>query len=140
MDFNEFFRLATGGIPGPIQVGRVSGQVKHALGAHTRVVWLSRNSIEKQLSRHSVARRGPRPSAYYDYIGDTIAHGRAFRLEGNRVGLVLDVREMRGYRFQVVVKVTADRNELYTLSFSPLRKHDWSRLCRRNNPIPNIAA
>ena len=140
MNIKEFFRLAADEIPGPIRVGRVSSDVQHALGTHTRTVWLSRYNVEKQLRRHSFAMRGPPPSAYYDHIEDTVAHGDPFRVEGDRVALVSDLRERFDRRFQVVVKVTADKSELYLLSFFPLRENDWNRLRRRNNPIPNIAA
>lgn len=140
MDIDEFFRLAAGEIPGPIRAGRISRLVQSALKAETRVVWLSKFSIEKQLAKHSVARRGIKPSAYYEHIEDAIFYGKPFRIHGNRIALVQDLRDLDGRRFQVVIKVTTDQQELYLLSFYALREIDWQRLTRRYNPIVNVAA
>lgn len=137
MDVQDFFRLATGQIEGPIVAGRVSPHIQSVLSAQTRVVLISEYSVRKQLSRHGTVRDGVSPlSTYYDYVGDAIAGGDAFRFSGNRVGLVLGLQDIRHHRLQAVIKATADKSELYLISFYPLRKNDWNRVCRRNNPIP----
>ena len=132
MDIDEIFRLATGEIPGPIIVGRVSGNVQRALGAPSRTVLLSRDTLEKQMTRHGKLTL----SGYYDYIPDTLEHGEAFRMHDRRVSMILDVRQSRGRRFNVVVKSTTDRHELYAIGLYPLRENDWVRTLRKFNPIP----
>ena len=140
MDIGEFFRLATGEIPGPIRAGRISPLVQSALEAKTGVVWLSKDSIDKVFVKHSIARRGINPSAYYEHIEDTIFYGQPFRFHGNRIGLVRDLRDLDGRRFQVRIKVTTDQQELYLLNFHALRERDWRRMIRRYNPIANMTA
>ena len=132
MDIEEFFRLATGEIPGPIIVGRVPGNVQRALDAPTRTVFLSRDTLEKQMTRHGELTL----SGYYDYMLDALQHGKAFRMPNWRVSLVLDLRYIRERRFNIVVKSTETHDELYAISFHPLRGRDWDRILRKYNPIP----
>ena len=132
MEIEEIFRLATGEIPGPIIVGRVSGNVQHALGASSRIVLLSRDTLEKQMTRHGKLTL----SGYYDYLPDAVEHGEAFRMHDRRVSMILDVRQSRDHRFNVVVKSTTGRDKLYAISFYPLRENDWTRTLRKYNPIP----
>ncbi len=132
MDIEEFFRLATGETPGPIIVGRVPGNVQRALGVSSRTVLLSRDTLEKQMTRH----RKLTLSGYYDYMPDVLQRGEAFRMPDWRVSLVLDLRHLRGYRFNIVVKSTENHEELYAISFYPLRENDWDRTLRKYNPIP----
>lgn len=132
MDMREFFKLATGEIAGPIRVGRVRPNIQSALDASTGAVWLSRESLEKQFARH-----GRLSKAYYENLSYSIKHGEAFRLDGNRVGLVSDLRPILDHRFHVVVKVTGAHDELYAISFYPLREKDWDRTERKFNRIPN---
>ena len=132
MDIDEIFRLATGEIPGPIIVGRVSGNVQRALGASSRTVLLSRDTLEKQMTRHGKLTL----SGYYDYLPDALEYGEAFRMHDRRVSMILDVRQSRDRRFNVVVKSTTTRHELYAISLYPLREKDWRRVLRKHNPIP----
>lgn len=132
MDMREFFKLATGEIAGPIRVGRVRPKIQSALDASTGAVWLSRESLEKQFARH-----GRLNTAYYGYLRYAVERGEAFRLDGNRVGLVSDLRHMLHHRLHVVVKVTGAHDELYAISFYPLRERDWDRTERKYNRIPN---
>jgi hypothetical protein len=131
MEINEFLRLARGEITGPIRVGRVPDSVKYALDSDTSAVWLSRDTLYKQFSRH-----GKLDATVYEALPYTLTHGDAFRLDGTRAGLVLDMRATTKYRFNAVVKCTKDRSEMYLISFYPLRKRDWLRISDKYNPIP----
>ncbi len=134
MDMREFFKLATGEIAGPTRVGRVRPKIQSALDASTGAVWLSRESLEKQFARH-----GRLSTAYYEHLRSAIERGEAFRLDGDRVGLVLvyGLRHILNYRLHVVVKVTGAHDELCAISFYPLREKDWDRTERKFNRIPN---
>ena len=94
MEMNEFFRLASGEIQGPIRVGRIRPNVERALGAHTGVVWLSQYNVEKQFMRHGNLNIG-----YYERLPDILKHGEAFRIDEVRVALILDLRGIDNYRF-----------------------------------------
>jgi hypothetical protein len=48
----DAFRLANGEIDGPIWVGRVSTRVASQVGASDTAVWLSRDTLLKQLHNH----------------------------------------------------------------------------------------
>ena len=132
MDTREFFALAAGEIAGPIFVGRVSSSVRRSLDATTRVVLMSRDTIEKQMKRHGQLTL----SGYYDYLPDILKNGKAFRMHDRRVSLVLDIRHIHGRRFNAVVKATSNHEELFAISFYPLREKDWNRVQRKYNPIP----
>ena len=88
---------------------RLAEQIQEAIGAETDTVWLSADTMEKQLLRH------PEMTAEeYQLLPTLIAQPDAVLASGENRVLMLALLERV---YAVVIKATADRQENYLLSF-----------------------
>ncbi len=119
----DFFRLATGQCAGPIIVGHIHSGGRELLRAHTSVVWLSRDTLTKILTKH----KDLQPE-HYELLEIALAEGLAFGRPDNRAMFVLDTRERLGYRLQAVVKAEERGRRLWLVSAYKVRESQWRKL------------
>lgn len=123
----ELMNLLAGTRRDPIFVGRVSARVAAAINAHTTAVWLSRDTVEKQESKH-------RADAQETYrMVPIVLASRFIRIESPCHAIFIhhykDGADTKSYK--AVVKTTADGSEIYLVSIHRAGKGDVRAVYRK---------
>lgn len=112
-------------------IAEIDPFVARALGSQTRQVFLSAETIRKQLRHHKEL-----PISVYRCVAPCLASG-SYRQDGPRSAIVLftDVA-LFGAHFRAYIKATRAGHELYLASFLMMRERDLRRELRK--PYPTI--
>jgi hypothetical protein len=124
----QIARLAHGEIPGPIRVGRVRSGVTKLIFASSSSVWLSFDTLRKQLAHH--------PELTLDFYDDL----EWLLLDGE---VILDRRERclsivkavddqpKARLFKATIKCVRSNGFMMLLSVHKIRHGDYKRLLKR---------
>lgn len=129
----ELLRLLQGVIAGPIRVCRLDDEHARLLGATTTLVWLSRDTVVKQESKHRMVPPGGIGISLdlYQLAPAMIGFGIPRFYEQKPVVQYL-LEYKRGEFYTCVVKATKSRAELYLVSiFKVGDERDVRRIMRR---------
>jgi hypothetical protein len=128
--FGDLHRLATGLTGEPLRIGRIGSALSRRLGAYTTVVWLSHQTMTKQLLRHPDLQLQD-----YLFVDHILRTGAVFPGRGGSLAFIHAPPDRDGLlSFKVVVKVTGD-GELYMTTFHRLRAAEVRRAFRRDVAI-----
>ncbi|MFD0935671.1 hypothetical protein [Methylobacterium trifolii] len=130
MDFEHLLGLHTGTHQEPLPIADIDPIVARALGAHVRRVFLSAETVRKQLAHHRAL-----PISAYRCAKVCLVRGE-YRQDGPRSAVVLFTDTVWfGTHFRAYVKATRAGDELYLASFLMMRDRDLRREQRKPYPI-----
>lgn len=130
MDFEHLLGLHTGLRREPLPIADIDPRIAQALGARTRCVFLSAETIQKQLRRHADL-----PISAYRCAGPCLRRG-SYRQDSPRSAVVLYTdRSIFGAHFRAYIKATQAGHELYLVSFLIMRERDLQRELRKPYPV-----
>jgi hypothetical protein len=130
MDFEHLLGLHTGTRSDPLPVAEIDPTVADRLGSRTRLVFLSAETVRKQLRHHREL-----PISVYRWVAPTLAWG-SYRQDGPRTALVLHTDAVgTGHHFRAYLKATQAGHELYLASFLMMRERDLRRELRKPYPV-----
>ncbi len=125
----DIVRLAHGEIGGPIIVGRVRSVVASRYGAEENWVWLSKQTLQKQLLHH--------PEITLDYYEDLewlFRHGEVvedYQPGRFHVFAGQGVQSIQT-RMKACLKVVSGNRRIMMVSLHAVRARDYRRLLRRS--------
>jgi hypothetical protein len=122
----EIARLASGEVCGPITIGRAHRQVSVLLGATDLYVWLSFDTLKKQLSHHSELSLD-----FYENLEWLLRHGEV-EPDGRPDCVFITATTGDGQRsYAAKVKVVRRNSRLMLLSVHRVRPRDIRRMRRK---------
>lgn len=123
----EVVKLANGEIAGPIMVGRTSEAVARALTVPQRWVWLTRDTLSKQLSRHPEM-----PIGTYEDMSWVLESRMVIPdPRAGRLHLIATAQTDELRYFKCTIKHTQNSERLFLLSAHMLRPRSFNRLVKR---------
>lgn len=130
MDFEHLLGLHTGLRREPLPIADIDPFIAQALGARTRRVLLSAETIQKQLRRHPDL-----PISAYRCAKPCLNRG-SYRQDSPRSAVVLYTdQSIFGVHFRAYIKATQAGHELYLVSFLMMRERDLRRELRKPYPV-----
>lgn len=130
MDFEHLLGLHTGLRREPLTIADIDPFIARALGARTCRVFLSAETIRKQLRRHADL-----PISAYRCAGPCLRRG-SYRQDSPRSAVVLYTDQSTfGAHFRAYIKATQAGHELYLVSFLMMRERDLRRELRKPYPV-----
>jgi hypothetical protein len=130
MDFQHLLGLHTGLRREPLPITDIDPVIARALGAETRRVLLSAETIRKQLRRHADL-----PISAYRGAETCLKRG-SYRQDSPRSAVVLYTdQSIFGAHFRAYIKATQAGHELDLVSFLMMRERDLRRELRKPYPI-----
>jgi hypothetical protein len=128
LDFEHLLGLHTGERQDYLTICQIEAPVAAALRATTRTIFLSAHTIQKQLRRHREL-----PISTYRVLKPCLAFGE-YRQGADRSAVVLFADTLlTNLYYRAYVKATAAGDELFLLSFLPVRERAY-RAERRKWP------
>ena len=130
MDFEHLLGLHTGARLEPLPILHIDPSIARALGARTRWVLLSAETVRKQLAHHR-----ERPIGAYVFLRSCLSRG-AYRQDGPRSALILFAEPHEDRRFaRAYIKATQSGHEIYLTPFLTMRARDYRRELRKPYPV-----
>jgi hypothetical protein len=129
MEPQTFFDLAVGRIGGPIVVGRISTSLAGLIRSSTRVVLLSRATLDKQFHRHPEVK-----SQHYLMLPEILEYCEVLHQRPRLLHFITRTADMIGKNLMVTVKGTSEGHELYLTSMHLLRGRDEARVRKKYVP------
>ena len=130
MDFEHLLGLHTGIRSDPLPVSEIDPSTARAIGARTRHVLLSADTVRKQIAHHREL-----PISVYRCLGTCLSRGE-YRQDSPRSALVLFTDDqIFQTHFRAYLKATIRGDEIYLLSFLMMRDRDVRREQRKPYPI-----
>lgn len=122
----DIARLAHREIPGPIVVGRLRPGVAKSFGADTNWVWMSFDTLRKQLAHHR-----EHPLDFYSDLDWLLLKGEALSdPRPNCFTVILPLGD--GNRlFKATLKVVKANKRVMLLSLHKISRSDYKRIVRR---------
>ena len=117
-----------------IRAARIDIALAWKIKAHTGTIFLSRDTLEKQIIKHRCMHESPERSLIFkEYVlaSYTIEKGEVY-LDNKNCLIFLTPYLDRSERYlKVVVKVTKNGSELYLVSTHPIREADYRSIQRK---------
>jgi hypothetical protein len=130
LDFEHLLGLHTGERQDYLPICRIDLLVAAARGATTDIVFLSRQTIQKQLSHHKEL-----PISAYRALAACLAFGE-YRQDTPRTAVVLFVDTvLTDSYYRAAIKATEAGDEIFLTSFLPVRTRAYRAELRKPHPV-----
>jgi hypothetical protein len=131
---DELLALMLGSIARPIQLCRIERSLAEAIGATTNSVWLSRSTIEKQLTRHR-----DMDFPHYRMLPIVLGYGAVVQDRPRHLTFVYPDDAVFGWAFKATVKTVKLGHELYLVSYHKIEAKKAPRLLQRGALLRKFA-
>jgi hypothetical protein len=129
MDDVELANMVAGISDGPVVAGAIHRSLANAIGAKTRIVFLSLYTLDKQRFSHNEIDF----QRYTKCVQDIFDNGMVFRDRSRHLVFVRRISHFEN--FKIVVNSTKNGDELYIKSFHTVDAQEYRRLKRKADKL-----
>ncbi|HWE74536.1 MAG TPA: hypothetical protein VG328_15335 [Stellaceae bacterium] len=130
IDEEQLLEILTGRSTRPVVVGYLNTEQRHAIGALSPVIWLSKYTLFK-LEAHQ---RG-RDFEIYRLLPTIIEHGEARKANDRQLLFLWSSKNRLNRPFKACVKVTRDRRETFLDSVYRIKRSQIQTTVARTTPV-----